>query len=193
MIPGITERVARREATSGAEPPASGPGRVEPPPSSGSDPPSSGPAANVYLHAGQIVATIEPCSITTIVGSCVTVCLFDPGRRAGGANHYVLPVAGSAAAASFRFGDVATLELVSRLMALGCRHGDLRAKIFGGASIIQASERIGAESLGMKNVRLAREILHERGIPVLADDVGGTRGRKVVFRTDNGDAWVRRV
>jgi chemotaxis protein CheD len=156
-------------------------------------PPSDGLSASVYLHAGQVVVSAEPCIISTIVGSCVAVYLFDPVRRAGGGNHYVLPIAGGLSHASARYGDMAVDELIARMLALGCREGDLQAKLFGGASIIQASEYIGAESLGMKNVQLARHALYSRRIAVIAEDVGGTRGRKVVFRTDRGAVWVRRL
>ena len=146
----------------------------------------------VFLHAGQLVASAERCEVTTIVGSCVMVCLIDPVRRVGGANHYVLPLAGPAQPTP-RFGDVATRDLVLRMAAHGCREGELQAKIFGGASVLLASDRIGVESLGAKNVRAARQALLARGIPVVAEDVGGTRGRKIVFRTDTGDVWVRRI
>jgi chemotaxis protein CheD len=152
-----------------------------------------GPAQGVFLHAGHLAVSADPCTITTIVGSCVTVCLFDPVRRAGGANHYVLPLASASSLSSLRFGDVAVAELVRRMMALGCRQGDLQAKVFGGAGVFLASDRLGGESLGAKNVRMARQILGERRIPVVAEDLGGDRGRKVVFQTDAGDVWVRRL
>jgi chemotaxis protein CheD len=169
------------------------PSDAEPKASSSDLPSSDGFSARVYLHAGQVVVSAEPCIISTIVGSCVAVYLFDPVRRAGGGNHYVLPIAGGLRHASPRFGDMAVTELIARMLELGCREGDLQAKLFGGASILQASEHIGAESLGMKNVRLGRHVLYSRRIAVIAEDVGGTRGRKVVFRTDSGEAWVCRL
>jgi chemotaxis protein CheD len=162
-------------------------------PSASERPASDGACERAYLHAGQVVVSERPCIITTIVGSCVAVYLFDPVRRAGGGNHYVLPAAGALRHASPRFGDVAIPELITRMLSLGCREGDLQAKVFGGASILQSSERAGVESLGMKNVRLARQLLYGRRISVLAEDAGGTRGRKIVFRTDTGDVWVRKL
>lgn len=151
---------------------------------------SSRPAA--YLHVGNIIVSAEPRAITTIVGSCVAMFLFDPVLRVGGGNHFVLPTLGSSGGQSTRYGDVAVAELFRRIRALGCRERDLQAKLVGGASILQASEHIGAESLGMKNVRVARQMLAERGLAVLAEDTGGTRGRKVLFRTDSGNVVVRR-
>ena len=149
--------------------------------------------AGVYLYAGQIVVSAEPCTITTIVGSCIMVCLLDTVIHAGGANHYLLPTCPPAAAASPRFGDVAIEEMIVQMLALGSRSRDLRAKLFGGSSITQVSEHMGEQSLGMKNVLVARQILAARGIPVVAEDVGGNRGRKIIFRTDVGEAHVKRL
>jgi chemotaxis protein CheD len=154
---------------------------------------TGGPRAFVFLHPGQIVASTEPCTISTIVGSCVAVCLFDPVRRAGGSNHYMLPDAGEPGVASARFGDVATEELLRRMLAIGCRRRDLQAKIFGGASLLPVSRRVSGESLGMKNVHMARRILVEQRIAIVAEDVGGTWGRRVVFRTDVGEAQINRL
>jgi len=145
-----------------------------------------------YLHVGHIIISTEPCAITTVVGSCVAMFLFDPVLRVGGGNHYVLPMLGSPGSQSTRYGVVAVAELFRRIRALGCRESDLQAELVGGASIIPASEHIGAESLGMKNVRIARQMLAERGIAVLAENTGGSRGRRVVFRTDSGEVLVRR-
>lgn len=159
----------------------------------GAAPQSEPTRTSAYLHAGQIVVSAEPCTITTIVGSCVAVFLFDPVLRAGGGNHYVLPMTGRSDGPAARYGDAAIAELLRRVAALGCRQEDLQAKVIGGASIIQASEHIGAESLGMKNVKLARQILGEHRICILAEDIGGTRGRRVLFRTDSGDVFVRKL
>jgi chemotaxis protein CheD len=148
--------------------------------------------AKVYLHAGQLHAAAEPCEITTILGSCVAVCLFDPVLRAAGANHYLLPLRVGTAHASPRFGNVAIVDLVERMLALGCRARDLRAKIFGG-STLTGGARIASQALGEQNIRLARETLAERGIPITAEDVGGDRGRKIVVRTDEGIVFVKKL
>jgi chemotaxis protein CheD len=157
-------------------------------------PPAPGLAhSHVYLHAGQLAASADPCSIVTILGSCVAVCVFDRVSGAGGANHYLLPSSPSAARQSARFGDVAIELLVARMALLGSRTRDLEAKLFGGASVVLAGAADPSRSLGMQNVVLARRLLEARGIPVVAEDVGGTRGRKITFRTDLGDAWVRKL
>ena len=144
----------------------------------------------LYLHAGQIHASADPCRVTTILGSCVAVCVWDPESRVGGVNHFLLPFCADNALATPRFGNVAVARLVERVLALGGRRGRLRAKVFGGACVIEAF-RAGGRHLGQKNVEAALRVLDERAIPVVASDVGGQRGRKLVFDTGAGAAWVR--
>jgi chemotaxis protein CheD len=141
-----------------------------------------------YVHAGQIAAATRPCAITMVLGSCVSVCLHDPRLRAGGANHYLLPLTVVGAQATPRFGDVAIEALLERMLALGCRRGDLVAKVFGGACTVAGTS---GKSLGMQNVEVARRVLRALRIRVVAEDVGGDRGRKLVFHTHEGFVWIR--
>jgi chemotaxis protein CheD len=68
----------------------------------------------------------------------------------------------------------------------------LRAKIFGGASVLDAGAP-RKDGLGLRNIELARVLLNLAGIPIEAEDVGGTSGRKLIFRTNDGAAWVRKL
>ena len=146
----------------------------------------------VYLAPGEVFAALEPSVASTILGSCVAVCLWDPGMRAGGANHFLLPDWTGNGTASPRYGNVAIERLIDRMEGFGCRVRDLQAKLFGGAAVIEAL-RHRPEHLGSKNVALARKLLCEARIPIVAEDVGGNRGRKVLFRTDSGLASVRLI
>jgi chemotaxis protein CheD len=146
----------------------------------------------VYLQPGQILLSTEPVKATTILGSCVAVCLWDRRLRLGGVNHYLLPHRLGNGQLSPRFGNVAIQQLVDGLAELGSQRRNLEAKIFGGAGMFRA-HRDRDDHLGAKNVDLARSLLREHGIPLVAEDVGGRRGRKLIFHTDSGDAWVRPV
>ena len=157
-----------------------------------SDPadPGEEPRISIYLHPAQLVASAQPATITTILGSCVAVCLWDPGRRIGGMNHYLLPRGTDSVELPARFGSQATHMLVERLLDLGGDRHTLRAKLFGGASVLGVL-RGSKEHLGLKNVMIAREILAAERIPIVGEDVGGERGRKLIFRTDDGGAQVK--
>lgn len=149
-----------------------------------------GSGASVYLHPGQLFASSEPTVATTVLGSCVSVCLFDAGRGVGGLNHFLLPNLAGGDAASPRFGNVAVQLLIERVISLGACRDQLRAKLFGGACVIASAEP-RPDHLGAKNAWLARELLREAQIPIQECNVGGRRGRKLIFHTGDGLALVK--
>lgn len=144
----------------------------------------------VYLLPGQLFASPEPCAVTTILGSCVAVCVWDRVLRIGGINHYLLPFWVGNGLASPRFGNVAVQRLIEKLLALGCQKQHLQAKLFGGACVIEAFHNRD-NHLGMKNIQVARKVLETQGVPVIGEDVGGRQGRKLIFHTDEGTALVK--
>ncbi len=143
----------------------------------------------VHLYPGELFVSSEGHLVSTVLGSCVSVFLFDPVRRVGGANHFLLPFWIGGDRSSPRFGSTAMELLLERLEAIGCAAADLTAKVFGGASVF-GSPPDGA-SIGQKNVRIARRFLEERRIPVVGESVGGFRGRKIIAETGSGNVWVK--
>lgn len=154
----------------------------------GARPPQEVPLADVFLYAGQVYVSKERRIVLTILGSCVATCLWDCGGRGGGLNHYALPDA-ALEGASARHGPEAFRILMERLRAVGCRKEDLAAKVFGGASLGMPSAEAG-HGLGERNVALARHLLELNEIRIEAVDVGGSYGRKLLFDTQQGTAWV---
>ena len=148
------------------------------------------PAA-VYLPPGLIHAARTPTAVTTVLGSCIAVCLFDPVERVGGINHYLLPYWNGEGLASPKYANIALPKLLERMAELGCRPRGLRAKLFGGGAIFQQVG--GLFGVGERNVRYAEDYLAEAGIPVVARDVGEAFTRKVIFHLHTGEAFVRRL
>lgn len=145
---------------------------------------------SVYLHPGQLFVATERVTVTTILGSCVAVCLWDAELEIGGINHYLLPTGLRTAATGLRYGNVAIALLLEKLARAGTSPASLRAKLFGGACVLDAMR--GKENhLGDKNVEIARKALTEAGVPVVASDVGGGRGRKLIFYPHDGSALVK--
>jgi chemotaxis protein CheD len=141
-----------------------------------------------YLRPGFLYASIEPASITTILGSCVCVCLWDSVTRIGGANHFLLPN-GSTRDGLFRFGEHAIPGLIERLITFGAKRRHLKAKVFGGACV--GPRTASEDHLGAKNASFAIAFLRREGISVVSTDTTGERGRKLVFNTDDGTAFVK--
>ena len=96
------------------------------------------PAA-VYLPPGLLYAAATPGAVTTVLGSCVAVCLFDHTRRAGGINHFLLPYWNGDGLASPKYANIALPKLLEKMIELGCRRQNLRAKLFGGGGHMHAA------------------------------------------------------
>ena len=150
------------------------------------------PRLDIYLLPGRVYVSREPAIIRMVLGSCVAVCAWDPYSEVGGANHFLLPHPIGTGQGSARFGDVAIQQLLDELLGAGASQCNLKAKLFGGASVLHAF-RTGNGHLGSQNIQAARELLREEGIPVVAEDVGGDSGRRLIFQTDDGSAWTRRL
>jgi chemotaxis protein CheD len=149
-------------------------------------------AIAVYLHPGEVYASASACEITTILGSCVSVCLSEQGSQIGGANHFLLSGQRAGETGSTRYAPGAIEELIRLLQSLGAKRSRLRAKLFGGANVLHAFQD-GVHHIGAANVETARVLLAKHNIRVFAEDVGGIRGRKLVFHSHDGAASVRRL
>jgi chemotaxis protein CheD len=135
--------------------------------------------------------------ITTILGSCVSACVWDRTARVGGMNHFMLPQAdrrtieawgktpvGSAA----RYGNVAMERLINAVLVNGGRRSSLQVKIFGGARVLDIDSEIGRT-----NIDFVLDYLRIEGFPPRAVDVGGIFARKVIFNPQSGQVLVKRL
>ena len=144
-----------------------------------------------YIQPGQLHVAQVPTVLTTILGSCVSVCLWDARARIGGMNHFMLPQLAGGTVQSPRFGNVAMKELLDRMVAIGARLPYLQARVFGGSCMFEQMK--SSQHLGQKNINLALDFLSLRGIDVVQTDVGGDRGRKLRFHTDEGEVWLTSI
>jgi chemotaxis protein CheD len=139
-------------------------------------------------HAGRKGA------ITTVLGSCVSTCLWDPGERIGGMNHFMLPgdtaSPGSPWAASARFGVYAMEVLINDMIRLGADRRRMVAKVFGGAQLLAGFDRL---DVGAKNSEFVLDFLKVEGIRILAQDLLDVCPRKVHFFVDSGKVQVKRL
>ncbi len=144
-----------------------------------------------HLNPCMLVARREEVEVTTILGSCVSVCLWNPRLACGGMNHYMLPLWNGDGLPTPKYGNVAIEKLIERLQQLGCRKDDLVAKCFGGASMIQGTS--GLMQIGERNIEVAVDLLDRHRISTVAHQVGGLQGRKISFNTRTGVVLVSRI
>ena len=140
--------------------------------------------ARITVAQGESRVSTDPeVVLTTILGSCVAACLFDPVAHVGGLNHYLLAEGGDAAdpGSMQRYGLYAMEVLINAMLAKGAARSRLRARIYGGATM-----RTGFKDIGGDNIRFARAFLRDERIALVAEDVGGTGARRVEFRAALG-------
>ncbi len=138
-----------------------------------------------FLHPSTILISKEPQWVTTILGSCVSICLFDKTKSIGGINHYMLPYWNGEGLESPKYGNVAIFQLFQKMLAFGVKKEDIICKIFGGAEVL--GDQSSVFNVGQRNIELARKTILEMGIPVVSSSTGGKLGRKIHFNTGTGE------
>jgi chemotaxis protein CheD len=119
--------------------------------------------------------------MTTVLGSCVAACLFDPVRRIGGMNHFLLP--DGSGVRDIRYASAAMEQLVNSLLKQGAARERLEAKLFGGARMLP-----GLPDIGRRNGEAALAFLRGEGIALGAHSLGGTLARRIRFWPATGKA-----
>ena len=137
-----------------------------------------------YLYPAALFASRTPCTVTTILGSCISVCLWDSTLGIGGINHYMLPLWNGQGLPSPKYGNIAIQKLVQKMVSLGSDPKNLSAKIIGGAEILLTEN--DQFHVGTRNMQLAFDMMKEMNIPVVAHSVGGISGRKIQYHTKTG-------
>ena len=134
------------------------------------------------------VSSNRGCVFSTVLGSCVAVCLFDRENGVGGMNHYLLPGGEKVDEQSLKYGVFAMELLVNGLLKAGASREGLRAKLFGGGHLTARLKHIGAD-----NVEIARAFLETEDIPIEREAIFGSLGRRVHFHPASGKARVLTV
>ena len=140
-----------------------------------------------FLYPSSFFASKEPYVVKTVLGSCVAVCLWDKRLHFGGINHYMLPTWNGNDLASPKYGNIAIDKLIEKMRVMGSRIEDLEAKLFGGGELLDVGGGKSATQIGERNIQIAKSMLDSYKIPVVAQSLGGKRGRKILYLTDTGE------
>lgn len=144
----------------------------------------------VHVGQGEHHVTSDPdVLLTTILGSCVALCLRDTRMGIGGMNHFLLPEgAGAGTDAGRRYGAYAMELLINDILKMGARRESLEAKLFGGGRMFNALRDVGAS-----NADFAEKFMRDEGIPVVGGSLRGSGGRRVQYWPATGRALQRAV
>lgn len=142
-----------------------------------------------YLYPSAMVVYDRKVLVHTILGSCVAVCLYDKTLSIGGINHYMLPFWNGDGLSTPKYGNIAIDKLIDKMLASGSRKEHIVAKVFGGGEVLDTDRM--SFNIGKRNIEIAKQILKEHKIPVIAQSTGGKLGRKIVFNTETGEVIQR--
>lgn len=165
------------------------PAQTAPPLAPGNPPPSP-----IFLEAGDFHFGAAPLRLATLLGSCVTVTLWQPRRQIGGMCHFLVPGRPGGARREgmpldAHYADEAFALFDQAMLENGCRPEQFQAKLFGGGDMFPDSDSRG--DVGAQNIAAAHALLKQRGIPLLAEHAGGAGHRKLIFDLATGEVQMR--
>ena len=147
---------------------------------------------------GEYYVTRHDEIISTVLGSCVSACIRDPGTGVGGMNHFMLPGSfenpkaqwnGGDDSLETRFGVAAMESLINDILKQGARKGNLEVKLFGAGEILNMQ----VNNVGARNAAFVRHFVKLESMFVAAEDLGGQHPRKILYFPRTGKVLVRRL
>jgi len=154
---------------------------------------------SVVLMPGAYFATAQGDEvISTLLGSCVAACLYDPLHKVIGMNHFLLSSAHYAKNMSFlhtdagRYGAHAMELLINDMLKLGADRRYIQAKAFGGGKILDMNSS-NYTCVSDKNVEFIIEYLRVENIKLVAQALGGRQGRVIHFFASDYSVLVRNL
>ena len=147
---------------------------------------------NSFLEPGYIYAPVRATQLCAVVAYGVVITIFDFRRRMGGMCHYLFPYREVRSQSTAKYAAPAIVTLARMFLNTGSKTEELEAQVFGGAQDPKVADA-SLTMLGKQNIQVGEELLAKLGIPVVGHDVGGSRGRKIVFTSSTGETAVLKV
>ncbi|MFC7784346.1 MULTISPECIES: chemotaxis protein CheD [unclassified Rossellomorea] len=133
---------------------------------------------------------------TSGLGSCIGVVLYDDLIKLAGMVHVMLPhstIGKEPLMNLAKYADTGIEELIRQLGIRGANMGRLKCKMAGGAQMFQFQAKSDVMRIGPRNADAVKVALLKHRVPIVAEDIGGNKGRTIEFFTSTGILHVRTV
>jgi len=153
----------------------------------------------VFLQTGDCYIGVQPTLVTTVLGSCLAVTMHAPQQGIGTICHAFLPDSSENKTRGHepqicRYVDTALQNMLETLDKIGIPRRELVIKMFGGSSgIAVKGMEYSSYDIGRRNIEMARKLLKFARLKTQVEDVGGSQGRKIMFNTNTGEVWLKRL
>ncbi len=160
----------------------------------------------ITIFPGELYVSSTSEIISTVLGSCISVCLYDLERGVGGMNHFMLPDTSHNASKlytkdlylnmeefsseSMKYGVTAMDVLIFKMQESGARRKNLIAKVFGGGNVIRSMQR---PTIGEMNINFAKSYLRTEKIPIESESISDNCGRKIFFLSGSKAIFVKKL
>jgi chemotaxis protein CheD len=147
-------------------------------------------ATAIWIFQGDFYVSSRPeLYLTTVLGSCIAVCMRDPVTQCGGMNHFLLPDAVNRQdqfpSLALRYGSYSIERLINAILSRGGRRDRLEVKVFGGGNVIG-----GTSDIGGRNVEFVEHYFAKERLSIAAADLRGILPRKLRYFPTTGRAQV---
>lgn len=151
----------------------------------------------IYLNPGENHFTNKPKLIKTVLGSCISVIIYHRASKYSAVTHSVMPEKNCQEASCFccepKFVDCSIRMVLTKFDELRIKRNELESKLFGGSEIHNFKTNSRMESIGTQNLKTAKRILFENKIPIVASDIGGLNGRKIIYNSATIEVFVKKL
>jgi len=150
----------------------------------------------VYLKPAELYVGEQPTKVTTVLGSCLSVTLFSKRLRMGAICHAALPHCRKKKRChelcedAFKYVDCSLHYMIGSMRGHGVLDNEIEIKLFGGADTLSSKKE---NTIGSMNVKMALEIIRQEHLRIMAADVGDSFGRKIIFLTNTGEVYLKRL
>ncbi|MCR5289563.1 MAG: chemotaxis protein CheD, partial [Treponema sp.] len=152
----------------------------------------------IIIYPGELYASKTSEMVSTVLGSCVSVALFDEKNKVGGLNHFMLAknskTTNDTCPLLSKFGEYAIPMLIEELIKKGANKANLTAKVFGGSNVFNVAQgENDSKQVGINNINFAFSFLEQEHIPIISSDIGGIVPRKIFFDCGTSKLWLKRL
>jgi chemotaxis protein CheD len=123
------------------------------------------------------------------LGSCIGTVIYDEFKKISGMSHIMLPNIDKKQDKIGKYADSAIPAMIEEIINKGAVKNNLKAKIAGGASILTFKN--GQLQIGQRNIEAVKKVLIQQQVRLIAEDVGGYRGRTITFIPDSAELVIR--
>lgn len=153
----------------------------------------------IFLCPGEFHLSTSPEIVTTVLGSCISVIMYDTEKCISMMSHNLMPTCGESSRCKgdcvnvYKYAECSVKQMLKVFKSVGIPHRNVIIKLFGGSELINNGYR-GKRmvSIGSRNIEVVKNIIEKEELKVVAQDLGGTAGRKIIFFTNTGEVFLSR-